>query len=132
MTDTATIVARLRAKGANVEIADGGLRLVTRSKLPPGSEAFVTQHGAEIADYLRDETDAVETSGRRFVAADNDGDQKPGAVRRPRMASTSPCKTTLPYVMRPTVGTDFNDILVNHGLFAVQRLISTFLREAAM
>jgi putative DNA primase/helicase len=36
------------------------------------------------------------------------------------------------FVMPPTVGDDFNDMHQNDGIFAVQRLLSDFIREARM
>lgn len=60
MTDAAVIVARLRAKGANVELVDDTLRIVNGRRLPAGAEAYIAQHRILIADFLRDETDAIE------------------------------------------------------------------------
>lgn len=71
--------------------------------------------------------------GLRFVAADHDApprskpDQFGGLGAGEHFARMA----KLPYVMPPTVSTDFNDLHADAGLFAVQRQLTTFLRRAA-
>lgn len=51
--DPRSIIARVRGHGANVELADGGLRIINRDKLPAGAETFVIQHAPAIVAVLR-------------------------------------------------------------------------------
>ncbi len=41
-------------------------------------------------------------------------------------------QTNLPYLMPPQLGDDLNDVHMRDGIFAVQRLLSNFIREAAL
>lgn len=60
MAEAAAILARVRARGADVVLGANGLRLVNRSRLPAGAEQFIAGNAAAIADLLRDEADAFE------------------------------------------------------------------------
>lgn len=60
MADAASIVARVRALGANIELTEAGLHIVNRARLPAKAIEFITTHRKEIADVLRDETDVFE------------------------------------------------------------------------
>lgn len=60
MTHAAVIVARLRARGANVEIVDKGLRIVNRHKLPLGSVEYIGRYAEAIAAFLGDEADEID------------------------------------------------------------------------
>jgi len=41
-------------------------------------------------------------------------------------------QANLPYLMPPQLGDDLNDVHMRDGIFTVQRLLSTFIREAAL
>lgn len=65
--------------------------------------------------------------GRCFIAADNDKplEQFGGKGTGEHYADAS----GKPFVMPPAVGTDFNDMHIGKGAFAVQRILSAFLRK---
>lgn len=64
--------------------------------------------------------------GRCFIAADNDKplEQFGGKGTAEHYADVA----GKPFLMPPDVGTDINDMHMKDGIFAVQRLISTFIR----
>jgi len=64
--------------------------------------------------------------GRCFIAADNDKplEQFGGKGTAEHYAEVA----GKPFLMPPDVGTDVNDMHMKHGIFAVQRMISSFLR----
>jgi putative DNA primase/helicase len=65
--------------------------------------------------------------GRRFIAADND---KPLPQFGGLGAGEHYAKQAdVPYLMPATIGDDINDVHQREGIFAVQRLISDFLRK---
>jgi putative DNA primase/helicase len=70
--------------------------------------------------------------GRCFIVADHDkipmNDPFEGIGPGEHFAKAS----GKPYLMPPEVGTDLNDVHMRDGIFAVQRLISTFLRGIRM
>lgn len=68
--------------------------------------------------------------GKRIIATDNDKPmpQYDGLGTGEHWAKL----TGLPYVMPPELGMDFNDMLMRDGIFAVQRHLSNFAREARM
>lgn len=69
---------------------------------------------------------AKSVSGRCFVVADND---KPMPQFSGRGTGEHYARMTgVPYIMPPTVGHDLNDMHQHEGIFAVQRMISEFLR----
>lgn len=69
---------------------------------------------------------ARSVTGRCFVVADND---KPMPQFSGRGTGEHFARMTgVPYIMPPTVGHDLNDMHQHEGIFAVQRLISDFLR----
>jgi hypothetical protein len=55
LTGAADIIQRLRARGANIVIDGGKLRVVNANKLPAGANDYIKQYGAEIAAELRRE-----------------------------------------------------------------------------
>jgi putative DNA primase/helicase len=68
--------------------------------------------------------------GKCYIAADND---KP--IEQYGNKGTGEywaLQAERPYVMPPALGTDFNDMEAADGAFAVQRVLSNFLREAGM
>lgn len=73
---------------------------------------------------------ARNTNGRAFIVTDNDKPLKQfnwlGAGEYWAQQASKP------YFMPPEIGTDLNDFHQAHGIFAVQKLIATFLREARM
>jgi hypothetical protein len=58
MADAAEILARVRARGANIVMDGDRLRLVGATKLSPEARQFVTDHRAAIVEHLRAERDA--------------------------------------------------------------------------
>lgn len=68
--------------------------------------------------------------GRRFIAADND---KPlpqfGGIGAGEHYAK---QADAPYLMPATIGDDINDVHQREGIFAVQRLITNFIRGGAM
>lgn len=73
---------------------------------------------------------AKSVRGRCFVVADND---KPMSQFSGRGTGEHFARMTgVPYIMPPTVGHDLNDMHQGESIFAVQKLISDFLREATM
>ncbi|PSJ64488.1 hypothetical protein [Kumtagia ephedrae] len=69
-------------------------------------------------------------NGRRAIATDNDKPlpQFDGLGTGEHYARLS----GVPYLMPPKLGDDLNDLHCRDGIFVVQRLVSKFLREAAM
>lgn len=72
---------------------------------------------------------AQQTYGRCFIVADNDKplEQFGGVGAGERYAK----QTGRPYLMPPGIGQDINDLHQAEGIFAVQRIISNFLRGLA-
>lgn len=55
MADAGEIIKRIRAKGANVIIDQGRLRLVNGKKLPAEAMGYLKAHGKEIVAWLERE-----------------------------------------------------------------------------
>jgi hypothetical protein len=62
MADTAKLVERIRASGANIILDAGKLRVVNSKKLPLGALDFIKKYGKELADFLEKEGDFEERS----------------------------------------------------------------------
>lgn len=73
---------------------------------------------------------AQQTYGRCFIVADNDKplEQFGGIGAGEHYAK----RAGKPYLMPPSIGQDINDVHQAEGIFAVQRLITNFLRGGAM
>ena len=69
MASAAEIVARVRAKGANVVLDRNVLRLVNGKRLSADARNFVAQHGTEIAAFL----DAEGQFEERAAIMEHDG-----------------------------------------------------------
>lgn len=69
---------------------------------------------------------------RCLIAADNDAPpaQRPEQFDGKGAGEYFAHKAARPYVMPPDVGTDFNDLHVDQGIFAVQRVLMKINREA--
>ncbi|MGN6548470.1 MAG: toprim domain-containing protein [Pararhizobium sp.] len=78
---------------------------------------------------------AKQVRGRAFVAADNDRPPKhnPHQFEGLGAGEYYARQTDLPYGLPPDVGTDFNDMHQRHGIFAVQRVLTSTMsgRRAA-
>ena len=55
MADPATIMSRVRAKGANIVIRNGELAVLNARKLPAGSTDFIAENRSALLAYLADE-----------------------------------------------------------------------------
>lgn len=60
MPDPAKILARVRAKGANVVLRDGSLVVVNAYRLPAGSTKFISANHAAIRSTLESRQPAIE------------------------------------------------------------------------
>lgn len=60
MPDAATILARVRSRGANVALDDGELTIVNGRKLPAGAAAFIAEHRAALIRHLAAEDEGIE------------------------------------------------------------------------
>jgi putative DNA primase/helicase len=77
---------------------------------------------------------AQSTLGRRWIAADHDA---PPAAKPEQFGGVGAgefyaLKASAPFVMPPAVGMDINDMHQASGIFAVQKLIATTIREARL
>lgn len=60
MSDTGQLLTRIRQHGANLEFANGRLRVVRGEKLPAGALDFIKKHGRELAAHLTGEAEFAE------------------------------------------------------------------------
>jgi hypothetical protein len=62
MADAAAILARIRAKGADVHLTDGRLTIDSGGRLSPEARNYIVAHRAEIVAFLEEEQrqDAIE------------------------------------------------------------------------
>lgn len=60
MADVATIIQRVRARGANITIDAGKLIVINKAKLPDGALDFIRQNGRAIAAFIEREGDVEE------------------------------------------------------------------------
>lgn len=70
--------------------------------------------------------------GRRYIAADHDAPPKAKPEQFGGLGAGEyyARKAGAPYTMPPALGTDFNDMHQDAGIFAVQRHLASFVREA--
>lgn len=69
MPDPASIMGRIRAVGANVEIDGGKLRIINGRRVPDELRAELRQHGKAVADWLEREGNIEE----RAAIMEHDG-----------------------------------------------------------
>jgi putative DNA primase/helicase len=75
-------------------------------------------------------TVARKTRGKCYIATDNDKPMEQfGGLGTGEYYAR---QAERPYVMPPAIGTDFDDMLMSDGIFAVQRHLANFAREARM
>lgn len=114
------------AKGRDTWLCEGyatglSLRLALRGlgRADTVLMCFSASNMAKVAGALR---------GRRYIAADHDKplEQFDGLGTGEHYAR----QTGLPYALPPELGMDFNDMHLSDGVFAVQRVLGTMIREA--